>query len=210
MPSPALLLLALFAADEPFPVLAKFDFDDGDKAKWHFSDPKAFGFKENGTGKALAVIGKSSLKPKHRSPLYYALLKEPIVEDFELTLSMKSTVKDYGHRDLCIFFGFQDPEHFYYIHMAKAADPHAHSVFLVNGADRVSIGKNRTKGVEWGDEWRKIKVVRKSPEVSVYFDDMQKPIMTATDDTFKWGKIGVGTFDDAGMYDDLVLKGVKK
>jgi len=203
-----LLFLALFAADDPMPVIAKFDFDDGDMSKWQFSDPKAFGFKENGKGKALAVVGKSSLKPKFRSPLYYAILKEQIVEDFELTLSMKSTVKDYGHRDLCIFFGYAGPDHYYYIHMAKAADAHAHSVFLVNGADRVSIGQNRTKGVEWGDEWRKIKVVRKSAEVAVYFDDMTKPIMTAKDDTFKWGKVGVGTFDDAGMFDDLVLRGV--
>src|SRR5687767_182989 len=153
MQSPALLFLALFASDEPMPLLARIDFDDSPKSGWTFSDPKAFGFVDHDKGKALAITGKSKLKPKHRSPLLYALLDKPVVEDFELSLTMKSTVKDYGHRDLCIFFGFQNPEHFYYIHIAKAADPHAHSVFLVNGADRVSIGKNRTKGVEWGDEW---------------------------------------------------------
>ena len=200
---------SLAVADDPWPILARIDFKDGDRTRWSFSDPKAFGFVDHDKGKALAIIGKSSLKPKHRSPLLYALLERPIVDDFQLDVRMKSTVKDYAHRDLCVFFGFQDPDHYYYAHMAKAADPHAHSIFLVNGADRVSIAKDRTKGVEWGDVWRKIRVVRKAPEIAVYFDDMEKPVMTATDGTFKWGKVGVGSFDDAGWYDDFVLKGVE-
>src|SRR6476620_4787040 len=144
------------ASDESLPIIAKMNFDDADRSHWRFSDPKAFGFVDHDRGKALAIIGKSSLKPKYRSPLLYALLEKPIVADFQLELGMKSTVKDYAHRDLCLFFGFQDADHYYYAHLAKAADPHAHSIFLVNGGDRVSIAKDHTKGVEWGDAWRKI------------------------------------------------------
>jgi hypothetical protein len=206
----ALFLLPTLAADEPWPIIAKIDFDDADRARWNFSDPKAFGFVDHAKGKALAIVGKSSLKPKHRSPLLYALLDKPAVEDFQLDLSMKSAPNKSAHRDLCLFFGYQDANHFYYAHIAKAADPHAHSIFLVNGADRVSIAKDRTKGVEWGDQWRKIRLVRKSSEIAVYFDDMTKPVMTAKDDTFKWGKVGVGSFDDVGWYDDFVLRGVAK
>jgi hypothetical protein len=209
------LLACLFcvnavAADEPWPILSKVDFENADRGPLKFSDPKAFGFVDRDAGKALANVGKSSFKPKHRSPLLYALLEKPVVEDFQLDLSMKSTTRDYGHRDLCLFFGFQDPNHFYYVHLAKAADPHAHSVFLVNGADRVSIAKDRTKGVEWGDAWRKVRLVRKSPKIEVYFDDMTKPVMSASDAAFKWGKVGVGSFDDAGLFDDLVLRGVPR
>jgi hypothetical protein len=196
-------------ADDPWPILAKVDFDDADRMKWRFSDPKAFGFVDHEKGKVLAIIGKSSLKPKHRSPLLYALLEKPTVGDFQLDLKMKSAPNESAHRDLCLFFGFQDADHFYYSHIAKSADPHAHSIFLVNGADRVSIAKDRTKGVEWGDAWRKIRLVRKSPEIAVYFDDMEKPVMKAEDDTFKWGKVGVGSFDDTGWFDDFVLKGVE-
>jgi hypothetical protein len=197
-------------ADETWPVLTRLDFNNADADPWRFSDSKAFGFVERDGGKALAIVGKSSLKPKHRSPLLYALLEKPIVEDFQLDLAMKSTTRDYGHRDLCLFFGFQDPQHFYYVHLAKAADPHAHSIFLVNGADRVSIAKDRTKGVEWGDAWRKVRVIRKAPDIIVYFDDMTKPVMSASDATFKWGKVGVGSFDDAGVFDDMVLRGIER
>jgi hypothetical protein len=43
----------------------------------------------------------------------------------------------------------------------------------------------------------------------VYFDDMQKPAMTATDTTFVSGQVGVGSFDDTGNFDDLFLFGRK-
>lgn len=38
---------------------------------------------------------------------------------------------------------------------------------------------------------------------------MEKPIMTATDKTFTWGQVGLGSFDDHGNWDDFKLFGVK-
>ena len=43
--------------------------------------------------------------------------------------------------------------------------------------------------------------------MKVYFDDMNKPMMTAQDTTFGAGQIGIGTFDDSGNFDDFVLRG---
>jgi hypothetical protein len=105
--------------------------------------------------------------------------------------------------------------------MALKADPHAHSVFIVNAKPRTTlipeIGKDiggevyRTKGLVWGDGWHKVRIVRKVADgtIEVYFDDMTKPIMRAKDKTFTWGRIGVGSFDDIGNYDDIVIRGVK-
>lgn len=42
-----------------------------------------------------------------------------------------------------------------------------------------------------------------SGEVQVYFDDMQTPAMTATDKTFGEGRVGFGSFDDIGNFDDV-------
>jgi hypothetical protein len=36
---------------------------------------------------------------------------------------------------------------------------------------------------------------------------MKKPLMTATDTTFGAGLVGIGTFDDHGHFDDVVLRG---
>jgi hypothetical protein len=95
--------------------------------------------------------------------------------------------------------------------MALKADPHAHSVFIVNNKARVSIAKERTKGLVWGDGWHNVRIVRKVADgtIEVYFDDMDQPIMRAEDKTFTWGRIGVGSFDDTGNYDDIVIRGIK-
>ena len=45
--------------------------------------------------------------------------------------------------------------------------------------------------------------------VEVFFDDMERPVMKAVDKTFSWGQIGVGTFDDTGRFDDLVVHGIR-
>ena len=69
--------------------------------------------------------------------------------------------------------------------------------------------KTTTKGVNWGDDWHQVKIVRTVADgaIAVYFDDMNTPIMTAVDRTFAWGRVGIGSFDDTGMYDDVKIYG---
>ncbi|MCG8583092.1 MAG: hypothetical protein MI757_00065, partial [Pirellulales bacterium] len=140
------------------------------------------------------------------------ILKDVIVSDFELTARLKSTnTKAGAHRDLCLFWGRQDASHFYYVHLAKKADPHANQIFIVNGAARKAITKKESPGTPWDDAWHEVKIVRrvKDGTIEVYFDDMETPHMTAIDKTFTWGQIGIGTFDDNGNWDDIELRGIK-
>ena len=45
--------------------------------------------------------------------------------------------------------------------------------------------------------------------IAVYFDDMKTPIMTATDKTFTWGQVGLGSFDDSSNWDDVRVYAVR-
>ncbi len=178
---------------------------------WDLTDKDAWKISDDGGRKVLDQSKASKYETKVRSPFNIAWAKDLDVADFVLDLKVKSTARDYGHRDVCLFFGRQDDSHFYYVHMAKAADPHAHSVFLVNGKDRVSICDDRTKGVDWTDGWHHVRIVRKVGDglIQVFFDDMQKPIMTTHDKTFTRGTIGLGTFDDTARFDAVRLWGAK-
>ena len=189
-------------------ILYRSDFSKTGKMGWKFTDPLAWKIESTPQGAALALVEPSRYKPKVRSPYSIALLEAPEVGDFVLDLMVKSTTRDYAHRDLCLFFGYQDPEHFYYVHLGKRADPHAHSVFLVYNKPRVSIAKERTKGTDWTDEWTPVRLTRnlETGDIYVYFDNMKKPVMHAVDRTFGRGQIGVGSFDDTGMFKNIVLK----
>jgi hypothetical protein len=201
------LAVAPASADEP--KVFRDDFEREAPTGWTFTDPAAWRIAETKDGdRVLELFGASNYEPKVRSPLNIALIDGEEFGAFELRAKVRSTVKDYGHRDLCLIFGHVDPSHYYYVHLAKAADPHAHSVFVVNGEPRVSIAETRTEGVDWTDGWHEVRLVREpdSGLVEVYFDDLEKPIMTAHDKTFAKGRIGLGSFDDKGMFDDLTIK----
>ncbi|MCA9059208.1 MAG: hypothetical protein KDA85_11935, partial [Planctomycetaceae bacterium] len=62
-----------------------------------------------------------------------------------------------------------------------------------------------TPGTDWTDDWHHGRIVRDvgSGEIRVYFDDMTTPVMTATDKTFVHGRLGFGSFDDIGDFDDI-------
>jgi hypothetical protein len=38
---------------------------------------------------------------------------------------------------------------------------------------------------------------------------MSEPVMTAVDKTFTWGQVGIGSFDDTGNFDDILVYGDK-
>ena len=207
---------AQLAAENELPLILKEDFERG-MDRWQTTDPPAadsvWKIIEVGRGNhALRVTGTSKYQPPHRSPHSIALLKDVVVGDFELTARVQETNVDAGpHRDLCIFWGYQDPTHFYYVHLGAEADPHACQIFIVNGAPRTMITADQAQGTPWTEGWHEVKVVRRVDDgtMGVYFDDMEQPLMTARDKTFTWGQVGIGTFDDHGNFDDIELRGVR-
>ena len=194
------------------PLLFQSDFEDGSLESWEATDPAAWRIEEENGSKGLALFRQSKYEPKVRSPLNINLIRDVSVGSFTLELKMLSTTKDYGHRDLCLFFGHQGPSRFYYVHIANVSDPHANSIFIVDDQPRVSIAKTRTEGTKWDDNWHTVKLVRDVDKgtIEVFYDGNPAPIMTAVDHRLKWGRIGVGSFDDTGRYDDIRLWGTAK
>jgi hypothetical protein len=212
IPFLSIVLALSFGANGAPPTEFSEDFEHG-LARWDFTDAKAWEVAEDPAGNhVLSLERASQYEPPFRSPLNIALAKDLKFDNFELTVRIKQTGREYGHRDSCVFLGYQDPSHFYYVHLASTADEHANSIFLVNGAARVSIAATRTTGTKWDDKFHNVKVVRDSAsgKIEVYFDDMKTPAMTATDKTFGPGRIGVGSFDDTGHFDDIHVKKLDK
>lgn len=217
--SPQLASMAV-AADAPAKTPAKellglplVFFEDFEKGadRWEQSDPRAWKVIDVKGNHVYSQFQRSDVETPVRSPFNRALVKDLVVDDFVIDLKLQSTIKDYGHRDLCLFFGFQDPAHLYYVHLGKQTDDHANQIFIVNNEPRKKVSFETTPGTSWTDNWHHARVVRKveAGTIDVYFDDMRKPVMRAVDKTFTWGQVGVGSFDDTGNFDDVAVYGKK-
>ena len=188
------------------------DFEQANTAPFEPTDPAAWAVVGQGANHVLALtVRKSDYQPPVRSPHNIALVKSVDLAETIIDVDLQSTITDYNHRDLCLFFGYRDPSHFYYVHLGKAADPHANQILVVDGEPRRAISATTTDGTPWTDEWHHARVVR-FPDtglIHVYFDDMTTPAMTATDTTFASGRVGVGSFDDSGAFDNLSVYGTR-
>ena len=177
------------------------DFDMTDSTAWRITSLK--------NGKSLELFGKSNYESRVRSPFNIAILKKLAVGDFILEVNLMQTGKEYNHRDLCLFFGFNNPTNFYYVHIASQTDNNANNIFLVNDEPRKRISTKTALGTNWGStgSWHKVRIERSidSGSIKVYFDDMTQSIMEATDLHFIEGFIGLGSFDDTGVFDNIKI-----
>jgi hypothetical protein len=210
----ALQSTALSAAERPqvqtdLPLLLEEDFESG-ADRWQPTDRDAWRIEETDAGHIYHQFASTSkYSPPHRSPLNFALRKDLVVGDFVLVARVRSSHADYDHRDACVVFGYQNPAQFYYVHFGKRADDHANQIFVVDQAPRIKISQTSTEGTPWDDEWHWVKIERHVSDgrIAIFFDDMQQPVMTARDDRFQSGQIGIGSFDDTTQWDDIRVYG---
>ncbi|MEM7202954.1 MAG: arylsulfatase [Planctomycetota bacterium] len=171
-----------------------------------FADPASWTRRD---GVLVRTEGQGAYTPPVRSPRGIALLDGIEVGDFELRLRVRQTGREYAHRDLCFFFGFQDPSRFYYAHLATRADEHAHGVFLVDRAPRRKLADGGgSDGVAWGDGWHDVRIERSLADgrIAVWFDDAPEPLFELRDKTLGFGRLGFGSFDDTGAFESLALE----
>jgi hypothetical protein len=199
-----------WSGDEKLPLLFEDDFEKGAE-RWQPSDKAAWKITKSDKGQHYHQFQQSKIKTPFRSPFNFSLIKDLNLADFVFEAKVLSTGKDGPHRDMCLFFGYQDASHFYYVHLAKKSDDHANQIFIVNGADRVKISTKTSSGTAWDDKWHNVKITRNVQDgsIQIYWDDMKAPVMTATDRTFTWGQVGIGSFDDSGLWDDVKIHGKK-
>jgi hypothetical protein len=181
-------------------------FDDEKKvfSDFRFTQPSKWIASQGKSGGALEFTGISDYQPPFRSPHTIGLLSTIQVGSFILEADLLQTGKEYGHRDMCIIFGFQDPSHFYYSHVATKMDDNAHQIMIVNEAARRKISTFTTNGVEWGQEiWHTLTLERNIEEgtIRIFFDNVL--VEESTDKTFATGYIGFGSFDDSGKIDNV-------
>ena len=199
-----ILLASLLLTATAYQASRAADFEDDFKdglAKWEVLDPASWRVADTG-GAIEITTRKSDYRPPHRSPGHVALVRGFEAGSCVITFRVKSTLDTGHHRDCCVFFGWQDPANFYYVHFGAKPDPASGQIMVVDDAPRRPLTENQKK-VPWDDDWHTVRVERDVTGgiIRAYFDD--ELLMEATDTTFGAGRVGIGSFDDLNRFDDF-------
>ncbi|MBI2301032.1 MAG: hypothetical protein HYU66_19140 [Armatimonadetes bacterium] len=166
--------------------------------------------RRDGDNPYLALIKPGTLRAGVRRPAEYALVKGLRWRDVTIDLRAKSlrpaTLKG---RDVVVIFGWQDDTHFYYAHLSNDTNNATHNVVMkVDGEQRKRINPENKPEPRLTDGWHPVRVTHlQSGDITVYMDDLDKPLMTAHDTSWPAGAVGVGAFDDTAGFDDVVVTG---
>lgn len=209
---PLVICLAIFTlATGAFAETPKVVFEEnfeGGIDRWELLDPDTWKLTDRSGNHTFEITKRESdYRPPVRSPGHVALIKDLELESFEISFRVRSTMDTGNHRDCCVFFAYQDNQHFYYVHLGAKPDPASGQIMIVNKAPRLALTKNSNL-TPWDDQWHKVRVVRRMPvgTIEVYFDAMEKPLMSVVDKTFAKGRIGIGSFDDMNEFDDVTVR----
>jgi hypothetical protein len=199
------------AGDRTKPLLVAWDFETGSAEAWRPNEPAHWRIAEDQGSKVYELTAPGT-PGAVRAPTSWSVLAGHDVSSFEFSGRLRcDTDPATAVRDMCVIFHYQDPTHFYYVHFAGQSDDVHNIIGLVDGADRVKINAEPagTSVFRLTDRaWHAFKVTcdARTGEIRAYLDDMTAPILTARDQALGHGLVGVGSFDDTGAFDDIVLR----
>ncbi len=205
----AFLSVSSVLAQSSLPLIYEENFESG-STNWSPNIPANWrdGSDEDGHFYELLQPGPFG---SPRRPTSSSILTPYVVGDFELEVVAKSNADStIEARDICLFFGFQDSLQFYYAHFAATSGNVHNIIAIVDSADRKKINfepAGTSTALLDDHQFHRLKIVRsvESGSIEAFFDDQK--ILTAVDSTFSYGKIGIGSFDDAAVFRSVKLWG---
>ncbi|MCC7493542.1 MAG: hypothetical protein IT204_14405 [Fimbriimonadaceae bacterium] len=207
--TPGLTLLALALTSAWAATTVADDFQAG-WDRWQPVTASNWELRRDGDNQYLALIKPGALRTGVRRPGEYVLLKDQRLQDTTLTARVQSlrptTLKG---RDVVLVFGWQDDTHFYYTHLSNDTNGSTHNVIMkVDGEQRTALQTPKKPEARLSDGWHTARL-RHQPDgqIEVFFDDLEKPLMTARDTAWPAGRVGFGTFDDTAAFDDVAVAG---
>jgi len=181
------------------------DFESGGSSGWLLPLPRDWKIVTE-DGNSFLRLEKPGPVGNPRRPTKFAIWEADCVGDFKLSVRVRRAEKS-----LAIAFGYQDRSRFYYAHISS--DDGSHSVhnglFKVYGGSRYRIGGEGSAPALPDQQWHTIRIERTIADgrMAVTIDDDAEPRFEVIDPSFRFGRIGLGSFDETGDFDDFRLTG---
>jgi hypothetical protein len=206
--SSGLLIATLGGAGAVGPVIHTLDFhddfEDGILSAWKFPFPEDWKIVAEGTNHYLHML-RSRPPGVPRRPRQFGLVIGPKVGSFTFQTRLRRE-----RRSLIIVFNYVDTLHFYYAHLSQDTGhkvPVHNGIFIVNGGARRRIAGRDAPAALPDTDWHTARVVRdaETGQIGVYMDGSTQPLFSVSDRTFTCGRMGIGSFDETGDFDDIEL-----
>jgi len=161
------------------------------------------------TGDNLLQL-KVSAEPvagKPRRPTRIALLESKPYT----TVTVEADVKRNG-RSVIIAYAWQDDAHYNYAHISvdNAAAQNVHNgMFHIFGGERVRMSSLEGPGSLPTQDWTPVKLVFDGATGHCYVEvnGKRNPSLDAVDLSLRWGRVGLGSFDETGDFRNVKVTG---
>ena len=142
-----------------------------------------------------------------RRPTRMALLDSKPYRKASLDVEVKR-----NGRSVIIVYAWQDETHYDYAHISQdpAAAVHVHNgVFHVFGGERVRISPLDGPASLPTQDWATVRLVFDGDSGRCYVEvnGKRNPSLEAVDLSLRWGRVGLGSFDETGEFRNLRITG---
>lgn len=196
--------------DSAGPRAASYQFSSADtcaghRGNWVELTPQRWAINNQGGARAYTITTTDYVNQSGDRPGEYALLAHNRFQDFDVSLRARSneTLSPSSAADYVVLFGYQDELNYYYMMFSRYAINN--ELFKVVGGVRQKIAR-APRGSFLDNGWHRVDVQRRGAQIRVLFDGLA--YITATDNTFGSGAVGIGSYNDAASFDDIVVRSV--
>lgn len=202
-------LVALAAVGQRQPQEAPKDTIEAFGHKWGVQSTGDWSIEKDSTGPVLR-LQKSGEPTTPRRPTKFAVAETPFFKKVAVEVEMKR-----GGKSLIIVYGWQDPNHWNYAHISldEAQKVNVHNgIFHVFGGERVRISSLEGPGSLPTQEWTPVKLVfdGATGKCDVEVNGKRNPSLEAVDLSLRWGRVGLGSFNELGDFRRLKVTGIPK
>ena len=180
-------------------------FESGSLNAWQMPHPEDWSILTE-SGNHFLHMNRNREPGVPRRPLQFALIKGINVGSFKFKARLRRAGKS-----MIVVFNHSDTLHFYYAHLSAdsgAKEPVHNGVFIVDGAPRRRIAGTEAPPALPDSEWHGVEIDRDAGSglIQVFMDSQARPLFSVVDHTFNCGQVGIGSFDETGDFDDVMLE----
>jgi hypothetical protein len=145
-----------------------------------------------------------------RRPTKFALLESKPYSK----VTLEADARRHG-KSVIIVYAWQDDAHYNYAHVSvdTAASQNAHNgMFHIFGGERVRMSSLEGPGSLPTQDWTPVRLVfdGESGRCYVEVNGKRNPSLEAVDLSLRWGRVGLGSFDETGDFRNVRVTGTTR